>query len=192
MVPRLTFDEVTHTYRVDGRVVASVTQILGAVFPNIYAGIPAEILARKAALGTAVHKMIELFMLGTMDWTTMHPSVEPYFESWFEWWARHELPTDNLKTENQFYSVAGDYCGTVDLEVVGFMPIDWKITSNKMPTHGLQLAGYAAALGYNSAAALYLKGDGKPAEFVEYNVAKLAPDWSSTLRVYHMMRKFQP
>lgn len=187
----LTFDEATHTYRVDGRVVSSVTQILASVYKDVYAGIPAAILERKSRLGTAVHRAIELWLKGLLDVDTLHQEVLPYFECWFDWWAVYEPRGHGWVPEQRFYSVAGDYCGTIDLEVPGVTSVDWKITSNQMPTHGLQVTGYAHAKATPCAGCLYLKDDGSPAEFVEYPVAKLLPDWLATRRVHQLMGRFQ-
>lgn len=185
----LTFDEATHTYRVDGRVVDSVTQVLGKVFSDVYANIPESVLLRKAQLGVAVHKAIELWLKNQLDPSELHPEVEPYVESWVAWWAEQDF--DRFASEQKFFHQAGDYCGTIDFEVPGVTVIDWKITTNKMPTHGLQVTGYAHARGTPNAACLYLKDDGSMAEFVEYPVAKLLPDWLATLRVSHLLRTYQ-
>lgn len=187
---QLTFDEATHTYRVDGRIVDSVTQILGKVFSDVYANIPESVLLRKAQLGQAVHKAIELFLHDTLDWQSIHPEVMPYLDSWLEWWHADSSLAHSYASEQQFFHQAGDYCGTIDFEVPGEIIIDWKITTNKLPTHGLQVTGYAHAKCTPRAACLYLKDDGSPAELVEYDVAKLLPDWLATLRVYHLMRRF--
>jgi hypothetical protein len=188
---QLTFDEATHTYRVDGRIVDSVTQHLSRVFSDVYANIPESVLLRKSQLGVATHKAIELFLLDELDYSTIHPEVLPYFESWFEWWGSRGPRNPEIKSEHQFYCASGDYCGTIDLDVVGLEVMDWKITTNKMPTHGIQIAGYAHARGYKLGSALYLKDDGSMAELVEYDVQKLLPDWLSVLRVSNMMKRFQ-
>jgi hypothetical protein len=194
-VSTLTFDEATHTYRVDGRIVLSVTQILKVVFPDVYAGIPLEILDRKARLGTAVHKVIELYLRGCLDWNSIHPEVQPYFDSWLEWWLDFASPGRFL-VEQKFHCQSGDYCGSIDFETPedsrDFEPgvTDWKITTTKLPVHALQVTGYAHAKGHKRGGCLYLKPDGSRAEYVPYDVVKLLPDWLATLRVYNLKRSF--
>lgn len=54
------YDEETHCYIVDGIVVPSVTQILGALF-NDYEGVSAVVLERAREKGTALHEAIERY-----------------------------------------------------------------------------------------------------------------------------------
>jgi len=193
MAGELTFDEATHTYRVDGRIVPSVTQILKRVYPDVYAGIPPAVLERKAMLGTAVHKAIELELCGRLDYTTIHEKVQPYFESFMQWWV--EQNARNSAQERQFYCEAGGYAGTIDFEGllndVAWL-VDWKITGTKVKTHSIQLGGYG--FGRNPSArvgALYLKEDGSRAELVEYELKSILPDWLSTLRVFNISERMR-
>ena len=55
----LEYDDDTHTYIVDGVIVPSVTQLLGAKF-NDYAGVSESVLQQASQKGTAMHKAIEL------------------------------------------------------------------------------------------------------------------------------------
>lgn len=59
----LEFDDVTHTYLVDGVVVPSVTQLLKKRFSNKYDGIPDGIMKRASERGTRVHKAIENYCI---------------------------------------------------------------------------------------------------------------------------------
>lgn len=190
----LTFDEATHTYRVDGRVVPSVTQIIKAVFPNVYANIPAAILDRKARLGTAVHKAVELWLGHSLDVDTLHEEVKPYLASWMQWWMSIDVET-GWSTEQKLYSTSGyamtrDFFGVVDGALT---LIDWKITGTKVPTHDIQIAGYAhgGPTTPDVAGCLYLKSDGSKAEFVETSLTRALPNWLATLRVYNLMEKMK-
>lgn len=53
-------DEETHCYIVDGIIVPSVTQILGALFKD-YEGVSAVVLERAREKGTALHEAIERY-----------------------------------------------------------------------------------------------------------------------------------
>ena len=57
--PRLTFNQEFHTYRVDGRIVPSVTQLLD---DGTYANVNEEILKNAQERGTLIHKEIEMFI----------------------------------------------------------------------------------------------------------------------------------
>lgn len=184
------FDEATHTYRVGGRVVSSVTQILKAVYPDVYAGIPEKILERKSLLGTAVHKVIEMYLEKRLDFTSLHTEVQPYFESWLSWWCDHDHGV--YKSEQRFYYPALDYTGTEDFdgELDGDLwDIDWKITTHELGTHRLQLAGYTLPHGMNRRrGALYLRDDGRPALLREYEGGGDFADWLSTQRVFNIRK----
>ena len=189
MGARLTFDEATHTYRLDGRVVPSVTQILKRVYPDAYAGIPAAVLDRKARLGTAVHRAIDLFLRDELDELSLHDEVLPYFLCWREWWD--SASWDEFASEAQFYCDHGGYAGTRDFFGARDSQtwlIDWKITSHPVRTHPIQLGGYHFAdVKANRLANLYLSADGSPARLDEHDAARILPDWAATLRVYNVM-----
>jgi len=193
----LTFEAATHTYRWHGRIVKSVTQILKAVYPGVYANIPAAILERKSKLGIATHRAIELCLLNLLDEASLHPEVVPYFESWRAWFvcARHQFD-GQIWAEHQFYSPIG-YPGTIDFKYpLGPAPkkcgiIDWKITDTIVPTHPIQTAAYAVAEDAEQAGCLYLQDDGSPAKYVETDLAKALPDWFATLRVSNIMERMR-
>jgi hypothetical protein len=50
-----------HSYMVDGAYVPSITQVMKMYGPNIYSNVPADVLARAAARGTAMHNTIERY-----------------------------------------------------------------------------------------------------------------------------------
>lgn len=190
MGAKLTFDEATHTYRVDGRVVPSVTQILGRVYRDVYANIPGHVIDRKARLGTAVHKAIELELDGgRLNWETLHPEVRPYMESWARWWS--EQSPGEFTSERQSYAPAGygmttDFSGVLGGELT---LIDWKITGSRVKTHPIQIAAYdyGSGMKHQVCGCLYLRPDGERGEFVPYETKRLLPDWLATLRVYNLM-----
>lgn len=57
------FIEQEHLYLIDGVIVPSVSQIVGAIYPNQYDSVPAHILRSKAEYGTRVHELIEKYIL---------------------------------------------------------------------------------------------------------------------------------
>ena len=60
--PELTFDEEWHTYRVNGKIVPSVTRLLD---DGSYANVDQEILKRACERGTLIHKEIEMYLKHT-------------------------------------------------------------------------------------------------------------------------------
>lgn len=57
--PELTFDEEWHTYRVNGKIVPSVTRLLD---DGSYANVDKEILKKACERGTLIHKEIETYL----------------------------------------------------------------------------------------------------------------------------------
>ncbi len=55
------FDELTHTYTVNGKNLPSVSEIIKRILPGQYADIPEWILNKAAEFGTEVHSMIEVY-----------------------------------------------------------------------------------------------------------------------------------
>ena len=185
------FDAACHQYTVDGVATPSVTQIIGAVFPGLFDGIPPWILERKRNLGTATHAAIELYLTDELDPASMHPAIVPYFESWLAWATEQIQNTAHL--EARFASVLG-YAGTVDwvgdTKDHGLCILDWKTTAAPTRTHRIQTAGYAIGMPKPEATrgCLYLKGDGSPAVLDLHRDARDIADWTSVLRVFNLRK----
>ena len=64
---RLDYIDDTHTYRVDGLIVPSVTQLLKRKFGGKYDSIPTETLRKASERGTKIHKAIECYCRGFDD-----------------------------------------------------------------------------------------------------------------------------
>ncbi len=184
----LTFDESTHTYRADGKVVPSVTQVLDAY--TDLSRIPKDILERKRQIGVAVHKAIELDMRGDLDESSISGPVAEYFAGWLKFKAHSGFVC--REAEQKVYSKKFGYAGTLDL--VGDLPtgealIDAKTTTMLYPAVGPQTAAYAMARGTPKIPryALLLDPSGK------YNLEPLTNkgDWAvfQAALVIHYWRK---
>lgn len=57
----MVFDEATHTYRIEGKVIPSVSEIVRRILPNQYKDVPEFVLRKAAEFGTDVHSMIEVY-----------------------------------------------------------------------------------------------------------------------------------
>lgn len=145
--PALEFDAEAHAYRLNGKSVPSVTQVLGSAL--LYAGVPAHVMELARQRGNAVHRGIELMIRRTLDASTVDPRVLPYLQQ-FALWVR-QSGFRVIGFECRVASVAHGYAGTADL--IGCLPslgpgidvIDTKATHSIMPTVGPQTAGYALA-----------------------------------------------
>lgn len=77
----LTFEPAGHVYKYAGRVVPGVTQILSVV-ERSFAFVDPDLLERARQFGSHVHRMIELYNLGTLDEDALDPALVPYLDTW--------------------------------------------------------------------------------------------------------------
>lgn len=191
--PGLIRDEASHTYFFNGVRVPSVTQILKPL--QDFSGIPPDVLARKAAIGTAVHAACEFDDLGELDNDSVHELVAPYLEGYRKW--RLESGVEILECEAFVYHPTLRYAGQLD-RIVRIQGRKWlvdlKTAFSFSPTWSLQTRGYGACrpdareLKY---AALRLKKDGTykwhPFDGPEYAADALT--WTSLVQVHHWKAK---
>lgn len=141
----LLFDPEEHVYKLDGRHVPSVTQVLSEL--EDYSHIPRHILDRKARLGTAVHKAVEMWLADDLEEDTLHPEVAAYFNQFKAWFGVSGFKP--ILIEERVYSTRFRYAGTLDLygEMQGKRwLIDTKTAYEIQPTFGPQTAAYEAGL----------------------------------------------
>jgi hypothetical protein len=142
----LNFDEAKHEYTFNGRVVPSVTQILKPLSEHEYKFVSSDLMTEKAALGTAVHKMIELDICGSLDVDSLHELVAPYYPMWKAFLAQSGVFIK--ASEQRLYSEKYGFAGTLDLfaELNGHLcVIDAKRTAAVPKTAGPQTAAYELA-----------------------------------------------
>jgi hypothetical protein len=111
MATDLNFDPATHTYTVGGVVVPSVTRILRPL--TDFSHVPPDVLARAAAFGTAVHRMIYLEEGGDLDEEALDPILRPWLNAWRKW--RTETKLRVLERERPVYKPLMQYAGTMDM-----------------------------------------------------------------------------
>jgi hypothetical protein len=78
--PRIEFDEPSHTYKVNGLQVPSVTQVLQLL--DSFAGVPFDVLEAAREFGQHVHKTVELDVLGELDEESLDPALAEYLAGW--------------------------------------------------------------------------------------------------------------
>lgn len=143
----LHFDAESHTYTIDGQELDSVTTILKPLTAQLYRSVGAEVMERAAALGTAVHKLIELDIAGTLDEDALNEALHPYLVAWRQFRAQSGF--EPLLSEQAVHSPRYRYAGMLDL--FGLLNGDaWLIDAKRCAvvprTAGPQTAGYEAAL----------------------------------------------
>jgi hypothetical protein len=139
------FDEATHAYTLDGRRLPSVTQIIKPLAS--YGHIPVDVLARKMALGTAVHLACDLDDAGELDDAATDPEVLGYVTGWRQYLAAVQGKV--LASERRAYHRTLGFAGTLDRVVLvegKHWLIDLKTGADPMPSWGVQLAAYQLLL----------------------------------------------
>ena len=165
-LPELEFEDKTHTYRLNGMVIPSVSEIMEPLSNEKYKGISESTLNKAAEKGTAVHNSIENYIKFEID--DVPPEHRGYFDAFLEWWETYhpEVVGSEIKTYHKLLR----YGGTVDILVYidGVLTlVDIKTTSALSDmTCGVQLEGYSQALKSHGIVVerkiiLHLKKDGK-------------------------------
>ena len=143
----LEFHEEDHSYRLDGVSVPGVTSALQVISAAAYAHVDPEVLAAKAELGRAVHRLIELDCLGDLDVESLPAELVPYYVAW-----RQFLRTSGAEvvlSECKVYSRRYGYAGQLDLllRLNGILSlVDAKCVVAVMPSTGPQTRAYEVAL----------------------------------------------
>ena len=170
----LTFEEISHTYRWDGKIVPSVTQILKPL--TDYGSIPDGVLEKARQEGTAIHSMVEYDEEGQLDRAGLPEWMRPYLDAWHLFKSDSGWATD--ASEKKLYHKVYKFAGTCDLtgtapklsSVTGRGLIDIKRSFYAGAAIGLQLSAYAEAESIKHTdsnmrirwrAALQLKKDGR-------------------------------
>lgn len=137
-MPALEFDEVTHKYRYEGRIIPSVTQIIGDVLKG-----EREEMEQSAAMykGEVIHKTLEYLdngILGEYD-----PKIQSYVDAWNEF--KRVYKPEIISVEERRISGAATFAGTIDRVMViegRTTVVDIK-TGKSYKEYPLQTAGYA-------------------------------------------------
>lgn len=141
------FDEVTHTYRVNGERWPSVTQVLDDIL-RPYEGVPEDLMRAAAQFGKHVHAACHLDNIGMLDEAALDPALSPYLEGWRAF--RRAMGAEILISEHIVSHPRLRYCGSLDSVVLmrgKRALIDIKTTAVLPGTVGPQCAAYAEALG---------------------------------------------
>ena len=105
----LEFDDIIHTYTLDGREIPSVTTLLSVIkYSKKYENIPPNILEKAAERGTIVHQDIEAYCKFGIDSKTSQVRHFKFLQKTYGFEVlENELPT--------YYLGEVDFAGTIDL-----------------------------------------------------------------------------
>lgn len=144
----LEFQEKTHKYYLNKKVVPSVTQILAPISKVLYENIEIATLRNKAKIGTKVHRLIELHSkFGLFPSEEEDEDILKYFNSYLEWLKTLE---NSYIFENEFKGFYSSdsmvFAGMIDnIRMIGnsLVLIDYKTVANPNELLlSLQLYGY--------------------------------------------------
>ncbi len=157
----LQFDAATHTYRLNGEVVPSVTEILKPISPD-FSMVKADVLEAAADRGRAVHRMIELLESDDLDLQGLHPDLLPYLDRYmafkdatgFQWEASEVMGA----SERWRFAGTLDMLGSIGGRRV---LVDIKTSASIPKSVGPQTAAYAELIGQPriQRAVLHLRAD---------------------------------
>lgn len=165
----LVFNSGNHTYRWDGKIVNSVTSILGILnkpalvhwaanmavdhllaFPDDYEGARKAHTTKKedaADIGKIVHNYAEKILTGKSVKLPEDPKARRGATAFEKWAKEHKLEPFDL--ERRIMSLEHNYAGTTDYwgKVNGRLAIlDFKTSAGMYPEFWLQTAGYEHAI----------------------------------------------
>lgn len=151
------YDPKTHTYKIDGRIVPSVTQALkesGIIDTTPYS-------MEAAIRGTTIHEACQFLDENDLDEKSVDPSIVPYVSA-YQKFLKDKKPRI-ISIEQAVYNKSYFYAGTLDRIVSmndDLFVIDIK-TGQPANWWPLQLSGYSLCLSEpHRRACLQLKNDG--------------------------------
>lgn len=139
---QIEFDAPTHTYRIQGIEVPSVTQVLAPL--DSFAGCPLAALEHASTRGRFVHQAMALLVRDRLDWASLDDELLPYVQAGDSFLNEQDLTV--IASEMQLGSTLLRVAGTLDLVALWKERealFDFKATASLPPTVGPQTAGYA-------------------------------------------------
>lgn len=112
-LPELQFEDQTHTYKLLGITIPSVSSIMEPLSSAKYKGISEAALNHAAEKGTAVHNSIENYIKFEID--DVPPEHRGYFEAFLGWWKSQRPQV--VGSELKVYHKLLEYGGTIDMLV---------------------------------------------------------------------------
>lgn len=151
------YDDTKHEYKLDGRVLPSVTQILSAVFPEMYdySYVDENLLQGTQEYGSAVHKCIQDYLETKDVPATASPELLNFMQLWTK--IDDSIIADVVDCEKILYN--DDFAGRADIIVTNpegkIYIFDIKTTSQKYRSKvQQQLSLYAYLIGSDKVAGI--------------------------------------
>ena len=181
--PMLTFSPESHTYKLDGKVLPGVSEILkGMGFIPAYrddGGLAVN-------YGTIVHKTLELLDNNALE--SFDPAIEPLVKKYVEWKKNFGIYEMSVEKQCCCETYAGclDRLAYLENDIV---VIDIK-TGNPYSWHKWQLAGYGGLCKATKYGCLYVSNE--KCEFVEYPVTdEMIEEFQVLAQAYVIRKKYK-
>ena len=178
------FDEKNHEYRYGGKKLPSVTTVIKEALNIQYP----DYAIYHATRGTFVHKAIELYLNGNLDFSSIDETIKPYLDSFIAFQEKAKI--EPLLLEERFADKNITFAGTVDIvgKVKGKTYLFDIKTGQKQDSYNAQMAGYKKLLNDNDIEidGIYIL-DLKPAVCKVIKVENIEKYWGlfeGMLRVY--------
>ncbi len=178
------FDEKNHEYRYGGKKLPSVTTVIKEALNIQYP----DYAIYHATRGTFVHKAIELYLNGNLDFSSIDETIKPYLDSFIAFQEKAKI--EPLLLEERFADKNISFAGTVDIvgKVKGKTYLFDIKTGQKQDSYNAQMAGYKKLLNDNGIEidGIYIL-DLKPAGCKVIKVENIEKYWGlfeGMLRVY--------
>ena len=139
------FNEEKHEYSYGGKQLPSVTTVIKKVLNIEYP----DYAIYHATRGTYVHKAIELWFKGVLDFETVDEAVRPYLDSFIKFQEKAKI--EPVILEERFADKNISFAGTVDIvgKVKGKTYLFDIKTGQKQDSYNAQMAGYKKLLNDN-------------------------------------------
>ena len=139
------FDEENHKYSYGGKQLPSVTTVIKEVLNIEYP----DYAIYHATRGTYVHKAIELYLKGNLDFGSIDEAIKPYLDSFITF--QNKANIEPVLLEERFADKNISFAGTVDIvgKVKGKTYLFDIKTGQKQDSYNAQMAGYKKLLNDN-------------------------------------------
>jgi hypothetical protein len=180
----LTFDPATHQYRIDGRPVPNVTQVLSELLPSWRAS------EWHLQRGSAIHACAAMIAKGQIF--EYDPQIDGQVKACRKWF--HDFrPVVNM-VETQVCSVKYQFAGTIDLLVDDGTMVEWK--SSPTAIAPMQMAGYSlafaeAGIKIEKGICVALGENGQYRCSEVYKLARWRQRWLALLTVYGIRKQLK-
>lgn len=188
----LQFDELSHIYQFEGKVIPSVTQVLTLAGISDVSMIPWNVLEKARLVGEFVHTAAQYLDEGDLDLETIDKSIVGYLVGYQQFKEEHSFRPSKIEHrmvgefEGMAYGMCLDRLGWLknasgdDYEVL----LDLKTSSRPSASWAIQTAAYADGYNYDGARmVVHLSKEGKYKILPHNDDERDFSVWRAALRV---------